>query len=464
MTSNNHRVFVNRTLNMRKIQAIGFDMDHTIVRYNIPGIEETIYKMVMEKLVKHKNYPKKILDLPFNFNQVIRGLVIDTLRGYFLKLSRYRSIRNIFHGETQIDYAKRKEIYSTNYIHFGIDQPSFCFIESHFQISWATAFMKLVELKKQTKSLPDYKQIFLDIKSSINAVHSEASGIKEWVMKNPEKYIKKDPHIAPALEKAIQHKKRLFLLTNSPPQYCFFLMDYTITPFLKKHSSWTDLFDIVITSAEKPHFFHQKRNFLKLDDHNFKIQSETAAPSSGLYQQGSAEGLTQALNLKEDEILFIGDQVYTDVVLLKQKCGWRTALVIEELEQERSALKKNKPVYDKIQNLMSKKIPLETQVNDLISLQIEEDHSHHQENIKSLMKEVELLDQELAVLITKANHQFNPLWGELMRDGFEESLFASQMERFACIYMSHLIDFLSMSPRTYYRAGKRPFVHESGLS
>lgn len=453
-------IFVNRTLNMRKIRSIGFDMDHTIVRYNIPQVEQTIYEKIMKKLVEKKNYPKEILNLSFNAHHIIRGLVIDTRYGNFLKLSRYRSIRTIYHGETQIDYTKRKEMYSNNYIHFGIDQPDFCFIESHFQIAWASAFMKLIEFKKTNSSLPEYKQIFLDIESFLNDVHSEKGGIKDCIMENPEKYIKLNPHIAPALEKFIQYGKILFLLTNSPPEYCFFLMNYTITPFLKKYSSWTDVFNIIITSADKPHFFHQKRDFQKLENQTFKIQSHTKIPNSGLYQQGSAEGLTQALKIKEDEILFIGDQVYTDVVLLKQKCGWRTALVIEELEQERKTLKANKSLYNDIQKFMEKKIPMEIQVNEMISDQIENNHKKYKIKIKSMMKEIENLDQQLADRIKKINQSFNPLWGELMREGFEESLFASQAERFACIYMSFLIDFLSTSPRTYFRAQKRPFPHE----
>jgi 5' nucleotidase family len=47
-----------------------------------------------------------------------------------------------------------------------------------------------------------------------------------------------------------------------------------------------------------------------------------------------------------------------------------------------------------------------------------------------------------------------------MRAGNEESYFANQTERFACIYMAKLADFLECSPRTYFRAPRRPMAHE----
>ena len=41
-------VYVNRTLNMKKIKAIGFDMDYTLVRYKTEAFE----KFVFENIVK----------------------------------------------------------------------------------------------------------------------------------------------------------------------------------------------------------------------------------------------------------------------------------------------------------------------------------------------------------------------------------------------------------------------------
>ena len=47
-----------------------------------------------------------------------------------------------------------------------------------------------------------------------------------------------------------------------------------------------------------------------------------------------------------------------------------------------------------------------------------------------------------------------------MRAGVEPSFHASQIERYACIYMSKISDFADFSPRAYFRPKKRKIAHE----
>jgi len=450
-----NRVYVNRTLNMRQIQAIGFDMDHTLIQYNKYEYEKATHQVILQKLVQEKNYSDILLNLAFDFKKVIRGLVVDTKKGNLLKISRYRSIRSLYHGETQIDYNSRRKVYPSDYVDIGKEH--LVLAESHYSAGSTLAFMQIIELKKTHKNLPSYEEIFNDIKKVQSAIH-ETNIIKEKVFKNPEKFIQKNPQTAPLLEKFLQHGKKLFLLTNSDIHYSSFLMNYTLQPFLKKTSHWKDLFEFVITSAHKPLFFYHDKKFEKLDSQTFEPLQENE--DSNIYQYGNAQKLTQTLNLKEHEILYIGDEVYSDVVILKQKCGWRTALVISELESEQKIRKLNDPLYEEVKQLMKTKVPIEKKINQLASEQIENRHRKHQVEISNLLKETEELDKKLGQKITQINGAYNPLWGELMRVGLEESLFASQAERFSCIYMACISDFLLQSPRTYYRCQKRLFPHE----
>ena len=39
-------VFVNRVLNLKKIKAIGFDMDYTLVEYQTENFEELVFNEV----------------------------------------------------------------------------------------------------------------------------------------------------------------------------------------------------------------------------------------------------------------------------------------------------------------------------------------------------------------------------------------------------------------------------------
>lgn len=451
-------VFVNRTLNMRTIKAIGFDMDHTLINYKAKKFEEETYLSILKNLVTNKNYPKSILKLKFNHNKIIRGLVIDKKTGMFVKLSRYRSVRDIFHGEERIHYKDRRKYYSTDYIDFSVHHPRFKFIESHFLISLGLAFMQLVELKKKGVKLPKTDQLFKDVSDALDQTHIDKI-VKNKVIKEPKKYILSQPKVAQGLEKLVQHNKKLFLITNSSPEYCIHLMEYAIQPFLKQNTHWTDLFEFIVTDSNKPAFFYNKEKFTKINKKTFKSISSTTTPTPGFYKKGCAFYLTRSLKVKEYEILYIGDQVYTDVVLLKQQCGWRTALVIEELKREVEIYSENREIYKDIKKYMKQKKPIEQKIDKLISEKIENSKSNNAE-IKKLLKKVEQLDQALSGCILKSNSKFNKNWGELMRVGVEESLFASQAERFSCIYMTHILDFLSQSSRSYFRASKRLLPHE----
>ncbi len=77
-------IYVNRTLNMKQIAAIGFDMDYTLVRYDSVAFEEMTYKEIIKKLIDVKKYPALVKDLKFNFDLAIRGLVIDKPHGNIL--------------------------------------------------------------------------------------------------------------------------------------------------------------------------------------------------------------------------------------------------------------------------------------------------------------------------------------------------------------------------------------------
>lgn len=56
--------------------------------------------------------------------------------------------------------------------------------------------------------------------------------------------------------------------------------------------------------------------------------------SGGLYSGGSAQMVEKSLGIQGDEILYVGDHIYTDVSISKVHLRWRTALICRELEEE----------------------------------------------------------------------------------------------------------------------------------
>ena len=45
-------VFANRTLNMRSIRAIGYDMDYTLIHYDVKQWEQTAYEHLRGRLLE----------------------------------------------------------------------------------------------------------------------------------------------------------------------------------------------------------------------------------------------------------------------------------------------------------------------------------------------------------------------------------------------------------------------------
>ncbi len=452
------KVYINRTLNLRKIRYIGFDMDHTLVRYNSRAFEGMVHEIVLQKL-RAQGYPESVLTLPFDYDLAIRGLVIDKQKGNLLKVSRHGGIRAAFHGTTPIDFSVQKKTYSSTYI--DLRDQNYSSIDTAFSISVANLFMQLVRLKDQTTEnpLPDYATMFTDLMAGVDMAHRDGS-LKNRVRENVEKYIIKDEAVVRGLERYRKHEKKLFVLTNSDFHYTKLLLDFAINPFLKEHKSWAELFEYVIVSAQKPRFFVDSQRFLRVNPADGAMTNVDNELPPGIYQGGCARIFTDTLDLDGDDILYVGDHIYGDILRLKKDCNWRTAMVIEDLAEEIRQYKTVAPLQHQINDLMLEKEPLEDEYVRLVSERVETGTDKHEKRIHELQAMTAELDKRIGELIRKHQSHFNKYWGEVMRAGNEESYFANQTERFACIYMAKLADLFECSPRTYFRAPRRPMAHE----
>ncbi|MBX2988403.1 MAG: HAD-IG family 5'-nucleotidase [Bdellovibrionaceae bacterium] len=450
-------VFVNRTLNLKKIRYIGLDMDHTLVRYKSLNFERLSHATVIEKLLK-RGYPETIKKLQFDDNFAIRGLVIDRAKGNLLKLNRYTAIRASFHGLKPLDFKNHQKIYRSTYI--DLSTGDYMAVDTSFSYSLAVLFSQLVDLKDSDTSnqYPEYVQIADDVLDAVDEAHRDGS-LKEEVKRNLDHYIIKDEAVVRALEKYKKHGKKIFIITNSDYHYTKLLLDYAITPFLKENKSWLDLFEFVITFASKPRFFYENARFLRVNPHDGTMTNMNEKLTPGMYQGGNAKQFTTELGLDGDDILYIGDHIYGDILRLKKDCNWRTAMVLEELEGELANNSKAEPINNEIDLLMKKKEPLEDELTDLMTRKVDEGRLD-ENRVETLQKSIAEIDSQISALIKTQHTLYNPNWGQLMRAGNEESYLAYQIERYACVYMPKLSDLLELSPRTYFRAPRRPLSHE----
>lgn len=453
-----HKVFVNRIINMKKIKLIGLDMDHTLIRYNSENFESLVYQLIKEQLVAIKQYPEAIKNLKFNFNDAIRGLVIDSKNGNILKLSRYGAIRQSYHGTQLINFSEQQKFYRSIYVDLG--DPNYMAIDTSFSIAFCVLYGQLVDLKDAfPDEMPNYHNIALDVQFCVDKVHSDGS-LKNIIIQDLEKYVIKEKAVVEGLKHFIRHGKKIFILTNSEFTYTKLLLDYAINPFLNEDEHWGDLFEYVITLANKPRFFYDNLRFLSVDPDTGTMTNLQGPIVPGVYQGGNAKKFTEHLDLNGDEILYIGDHIYGDILRLKKDCNWRTALVVDELGEEIAAQLKALPTEKKIVESMNVKKSLEQEYVNLVTQSIDEESEQYNQKIHDLQLEISAVDLQISKLLQEQSTFYNPKWERVFRAGAEESYFAYQVDRFACIYMEKLADFLEHSPITYFRANRRLLAHD----
>ncbi len=450
-------IFVNRTLNLKSIKAIGFDMDYTLVRYQHKAFEQLTYDEMIIKLLS-RGYPDKIRNLKFDINQTIRGLTVDREEGNLIKLDSHGRIKATYHGTKPLEFQKQQELYRGHYVDLSEDRYSS--IDTTFSIAYGSMFCQLVDLKDQfPDEFPTYPQIEEDTLWALDISHRDDS-LKSAVRNDLKKYIIQDENTPKMLERFKKYNKKLWLITNSDFEYTKLLLEFTIDPFLKEHKNWEDLFDLVITSSSKPSFFTNHNRFLKIDTATGSMTNTDGPFTKGVFQGGNAQALQKEMGCSGDQILYLGDHIYGDILSLKKTCNWRTALVIEELVQEVSSIQKGRKINDEIETLMQEKINLEKILEEFYVAKFELNQDIPEKEKENHVQNIKKLDEKLSELIVQYHKLFNPYWGEVMRSGQTPSRFASQVEKYACVYMSKVSDLLDHSPRTYFRPFRRDLPHE----
>lgn len=449
-------IFINRVLNMKHIKIIGFDMDYTLVRYHTEEFEKLTHQLAAKRLVESFSYPKPVADLKFDFQRAIVGLVIDMRNGNLLQVSRHGKVKIAYHGLEPLGYQAQKDIYQEMAI--DLKSPDFRSLDTSFAISNGVLYSQLVQLKSEGLDIPHHHQIADDVNHCIDLLHRDGS-IKSKIIEDFENYVIHDPEVAKMLERYIDYGKKLMVITNSDYWYTKKLLDYALTPYLQKHKSWQDIFEIVITFADKPRFFERNGRFLKIDPETGLMSNYEGTVDKGIFQGGAFGKLQEDLGYSGSEILYLGDHIYGDVVTIKKTCNWRTALVLGDLESEINGLIKAKPVQQKIEKLMKKKQALEVQINKLDTLKHEGENIPYKQ-INTLFEKMDSLNSQISLQLKEYKAFFNPYWGEILRAGYDESRYAEQVEKYACIYMTKVSDLNKYSPKTYFRPYHRTMPHE----
>lgn len=78
--------------------------------------------------------------------------------------------------------------------------------------------------------------------------------------------------------------------------------------------------------------------------------------------------------------------------------------------------------------------------------------------LDALWKQRDEVRQAHRLKLRQHHESFHPIWGRLLKTGYQNSRLAHQIERFACLYTSHVSNLLYYSPTKSYRYSQVDFL------
>ncbi|GJP80210.1 hypothetical protein CLOP_g10437, partial [Closterium sp. NIES-67] len=145
--------------------------------------------------------------------------------------------------------------------------------------------------------------------------------------------------------------------------------------------------------------------------------------------------------------------------------GWRTMLVVPELVREIHVLKATLDLRQAFHHLRHQIDSLDDAIQRLswaIRFERMDERTREQaeQEMASLQAQREAAGVQRRDTMQKWHQQFHPVWGQLMKTGYQNSRFAHQVERFACLYTSHVTNLGYYSPDKSYRTCEDFMPHE----
>ena len=462
------RIFANRTLNLRSIKAIGYDMDYTLVHYRVQPWEERVYARLQALLVAN-GWP--VGHLRFDPVSVIRGLIIDSELGNIVKANRFGYVMRAAHGTRMMDFEDQRSTYRQTSV--VLSDTRFIFLNTLFSLSETCLYSQLVDLFDEGRlpAVHGYEDLFRKVRSRMDETHVEGT-LKAEITADPARFIDLDPDAALALLDQKRSGKRLMLISNAEWEYAREIMAFAFDPFLADGMTWRDLFELVVVGARKPGFFSQQLPLFRIVDDAEGLLAPVPGPipGPGIYLGGDATRIEEYLGLSGSQILYVGDHVFADVRMSKASLRWRTALILRELEEELLAIEEIRPLEEELSRLMTEKEDLEQRHR---SARLEQQRRAQKYGARSGRSAAEIeadldetwtrmeeLDRDVAPLAKRTTEAFSSRWGTPMRSGYDISHLARQVERSADIYTSRVSNFLYATPFAYLRAKRGSMPHD----
>jgi len=442
------RIFTNRNLRMESIEAIGFDMDHTLAVYNTDNFNRLCFDLALERMISDLGYDPAIRSVRWDPDAVIRGLLVDKEHGNLLKVDAYSHVTRARHGFRFLDKDEIRVQYDRGDLRLAPDR--FRVFDTLFDMPEGCIYSGVLDLRARGVAAQDRspRRIYDEIRRTVDTMHADGT-LKARIMADLGHFFIPDDDLVPTLRKFREAGKKLFLLTNSDADYTGAVMNFLVGGGA---GSWEDLFDLVVVSARKPGFFLPGDEARSLEAGELPLLPNR---SGRAYSGGDCFFLERMLGVGGDDILYFGDHTYGDILRSKKSVGWRTAMIVPEVEQELTSLE---PLREEYRELAAVEEELDglTVIKDQLETEACPDG-------KTSGRVNEAINDALgrrAGLQAALRDASNPHWGSLFREGRASSRLGRQAEEFACIYTSRVSNFWNYPADKFFARPSLVLPHE----
>lgn len=297
---------------------LGFDLDHTLVRYRLHALLSLIFHSLSRFLVLHlkdfssssSHYPEELANVPYDQDFAAKGIVVDLDKGNFLKLNYKKRIVRAYHGLRKMDQDEIIRSYPEGIVQEFHDEPTERFkpLITFFDIPAIFLMALLVQRidSGTCGNVSDYHQAWKDVISGFHFCFGDFQQGEyfEALRQDISRYVYKRPDVKNWLLKLRGNGIRLFLATNSHLDYADLLLKYSFG------EDWRTLFDLTIVDSRKPIFFNSRTPFFCVDYESLK-ELDSVAPTESI-QLGSIVARGNWKDL-EDVFLSIDKQQKKDI-------------------------------------------------------------------------------------------------------------------------------------------------------
>jgi len=370
MSTNSHKTQEYCFKKLKGFDAIGFDLDFTLGRYNTLNLMKLIHKEMVAFLVQNQGYPTKLLDTSFDDNIAQKGLCLDKTNGLLLKVDQDLRVVRASFGR---NFLKQFEVES--YYPEPLSAPTESDTRFYtFNGPWTVPMMSILAdyieiegLQREATSPSVWEKLSDDVTRSCYAlfyavdypkplIESNFPILKEFkfssykpgyfasVIENMEKYFSKCDRLR-FIEELRAAGFKTFIVTDARFEFADVALRFLFG------EDYNRLFDIILTHAAKPRtFFNPNHRFVAagtMQQDGFYLREEVSEEvrwdelkAFHTFGEGNKVKLTEFLSKQSDippenlKILYVGDSIRSDIKSMKreEKYDWTYVWVQSDLD------------------------------------------------------------------------------------------------------------------------------------